>query len=135
MKSGMRQKFNQRIPSRGLTVFRSERPKGDDSKCGQTVSCFAGKHIPEFSSPDTNPSILNALVVQKTGFTGDFRSESMLRSREIAASVKVAISVALIPRTIIAHSSYDIIVMLHDEPIFSALSVAYEFQVQFVFFQ
>jgi hypothetical protein len=48
----------------------------------------------------------------------------MLRSRDIAASVKVAISVALIPRTIIAHSSYDIIVILQDHDNSYALSVA-----------
>jgi len=39
-----------------------------------------------------------------------FWSLSIVKSREIAASVKVAISVALSPRTIIAHSSGDNIV-------------------------
>jgi hypothetical protein len=47
---------------------------------------------------------------------------------DIAASVKVAISVALIPRTIIAHSSYDFIVILRRDNISAALSVACLFE-------
>lgn len=45
--------------------------------------------------------------------------------RENAARVKVAISVALIPRTIIAHSFDDIIVILQLDNISDRLSVAY----------
>ena len=50
---------------------------------------------------------------------------SRVRSRENAARVKVAISVALIPRTIIAHSFDDIIVILQFDNISDRLSVAY----------
>jgi hypothetical protein len=79
----------------------------------RTVYNVAGKQIPDGKIRILTPAFSMDDQFQKTGFTGDFRSESILISMDIAASVKVAISVALIPRTIIAHSSYDIIVILH----------------------
>jgi hypothetical protein len=63
-------------------------------------------------------------VDQNTGSTGAFLPLSMETRRENAARVKVAISVALIPRTIIAHSFDDIIVILQFDNISDRLSVA-----------
>jgi hypothetical protein len=67
---------------------------------------------------------LSIASFQNTGFAGLLSPESMLSSTENAARVKVAISVALIPRTIIAHSFDDIIVIMQPDNICGCLPVA-----------
>jgi translation elongation factor EF-Tu-like GTPase len=51
---------------------------------------------------------------QKMRFSAALRPKSIFRRRDIAAKVKLAKSVALSPRTIIAHTSSDVIVNLQD---------------------